>query len=146
RDLTPFEGVQARLIASSKKFPAEILIGLNRENPQLHDVFRLDLRTGEMTVEVKNPGFIGWLADEDMVIRGGFAPKPNGDLDLMVRDRMLDDWRLLLTVPADDVTASDVVSFSADGRSLLAITPVDANTGRLIRIDVASGEIEVLAE
>ena len=58
---------------------------------------------------------------------------------------MLDDWRLLLTVPADDVTASDVVSFSADGRSLLAITPVEANTSRLIRVDVTSGDIEVLA-
>ena len=48
---------------------------------------------------MKNPGFAGWLADEDMVIRAGFAPKPNGDLDLMVRDGMLDDWRPLLTVP-----------------------------------------------
>ena len=59
---------------------------------------------------------------------------------------MLDDWRPLLTIPANDVTASDVVSFSADGRSLLGITPIDANTSRLIRIDVTSGEIEVLAE
>ena len=87
RDLTPFEGVQARLIASNKKFPTEVLIGLNRENPQLHDVFRLDLLTGEMTLEVKNPGFAGWLADDDLAVRAGFAPKPNGDLDLMVRDR-----------------------------------------------------------
>ena len=146
RDLTPFEGVQARVIASNKKFPTEILIGLNRENPQLHDVFRLDLLTGEMTLEAKNPGFAGWLADEDMVIRAAYAPKPNGDIELMVRERLLDDWRPLLTIPADDVTASDVVSFSADGRSLLGITPIDANTSRLIRIDVASGEIEVLAE
>jgi dipeptidyl aminopeptidase/acylaminoacyl peptidase len=146
RDLTPFEGVQARLIASNKKFPTEVLIGLNRENPQLHDVFRLDLLTGDMTLEVKNPGFAGWLADEDMVIRAGFAPKPNGDMDLMVRDRMLDDWRPLITIPADDVTASDVVSFSADGQSLLGITPADANTARLIRIDMTSGETEVLAE
>ena len=75
RDLTPFEGVQARLVASSKKFPTEILIGLNRENPQLHDVFRLDLLTGEMTLEVKNPGFIGWLADEDMVHPGRVRPQ-----------------------------------------------------------------------
>ena len=146
RDLTPFEGVQARLVASNKKFPTQVLIGLNRENPQLHDVFRLDLLTGEMRLEVKNPGFAGWLADDDMVVRAGFAPKPNGDLDLMVRDRTLDDWRPLVTIPADDVTASAIVSFSADGLSLLGITPVDANTGRLVRIDLASGEIKVLAE
>jgi len=56
------------------------------------------------------------------------------------------DWRQLLTIPADDVTASDVVSFSADGRWLLGITPLDANAARLVRIDVASGAMEVLAE
>jgi len=145
RDLTPFTGVQARLIASNKKFPTEILVGLNRENPQLHDVFRLDLLTGDMTLEVKNPGFAGWLADEDMVIRAAYAPKPNGDMELLVRERHLDEWRSLLTIPADDVTASDVVTFSEDGRSLLGITPIDANTSRLVQIDVASGEIEVLA-
>src|SRR5437763_9794543 len=38
RDLTPFEGVRAELIAAEKKFPTDILVGLNRDNPQLHDV------------------------------------------------------------------------------------------------------------
>jgi dipeptidyl aminopeptidase/acylaminoacyl peptidase len=146
RDLTPFPGVQARVIATNKKFPTEILIGLNRENPQLHDVYRLDLLSGDLTLEVKNPGFAGWLADEEMVVRVGFAPEPSGDMRLMVRERMLDDWRQLLTIPADDVTASDVVSFSADGRWLLGITPLDANAARLVRIDMASGAMEVLAE
>ena len=146
RDLTPFPDVQARLVAASKKFPTQILIGLNRDNPQLHDVYRLDLLSGEMSLEVKNPGFIGWLADEDMVVRAGYAPQPNGEMQLMVRERLLDEWRTLMTVPADDVTGSNVISFSADGRSLLAITPFEANTARLIRMDVASGAIEVLAE
>ena len=59
RDLTPFEGVQAQLIAASASSPTEILIGLNKDNPELHDVYRLDLRTGELTKEVDNPGFIG---------------------------------------------------------------------------------------
>ena len=30
RDLTPFDGVQARLVAMERKFPTEVLIGLNR--------------------------------------------------------------------------------------------------------------------
>ena len=43
RDLTPFEGVQARVIAAEKAFPDQILVGLNKQNPQLHDVYRLHL-------------------------------------------------------------------------------------------------------
>jgi dipeptidyl aminopeptidase/acylaminoacyl peptidase len=146
RDLTPFANVQAQIVATSKKFPTEILVGLNRDNEQLHDVYRLDLLTGDLALEVKNPGFIGWLADEQMVVRAGFAPLPDGGFNLMVRDHPDDEWRALLAIPADDATASDVITFSADGRSLLAVSSIDANTSRLIRIDLATGDTEVLAE
>ncbi|MBV9793945.1 MAG: S9 family peptidase [Actinobacteria bacterium] len=146
RDLTPFPGVQVQVVASNKKFPAEILVGLNRDNPQLHDVYRLDLGTGELTLVEKNPGFAGWEADEDLAVRAAYAPLPDGGMNLMVREQPGGDWRELMSFPADDATTSGVVSFSADGRSLLVITPVDANTARLIRVDVATGAIEVLAE
>jgi dipeptidyl aminopeptidase/acylaminoacyl peptidase len=146
RDLTPFKDVHAQVVAASKKFPTEILVGLNRDNPQLHDVYRLDLLTGELALEEKNPGFVGWLADERMKVRAGFAPLPDGGFNLMVRDAAGGDWRPLLTIPADDATASDVVTFSEDGRSLLAITSMDANTARLVRVDIVSGESEVLFE
>jgi dipeptidyl aminopeptidase/acylaminoacyl peptidase len=146
RDLTPFPGVQVQLIAGNKKFPTEVLIGLNRDNPQLHDVYRLDLLTGDLTLVEKNPGFAGWVADEELAVRGAFAPLPDGSMNLMVRDQAGTEWRELLSIPADDVTTTDVVSFSEDGQSLLVITPLEANTSRLLRLDVATKAIEVLAE
>jgi dipeptidyl aminopeptidase/acylaminoacyl peptidase len=146
RDLTPFPGVQVQLIAGNKKFPTEILIGLNRDNPQLHDVYRLDLLTGDLTLVEKNPGFAGWVADEDLAVRGAFAPLPDGSMNLMVRDPAQTEWRELLSIPADDVTTSDVVGFTEDGQSLLVITPLEANTSRLLRVDVATKAVEVLAE
>ncbi len=146
RDLTPFKDVQVQLIAGNKKFPAELLVGLNRDNPQLHDVYRLDLLTGDLTLVEKNPGFAGWVADEELAVRGAFAPLPDGSMNLMVRDQAGTEWRELLSIPADDVTTTDVVSFSEDGQSLLVITPLDANTSRLLRVDVATKAIEVLAE
>jgi dipeptidyl aminopeptidase/acylaminoacyl peptidase len=145
RDLTPFDGVQARVIATERKFPAEVLVGLNRDNPELHDVYRLDLVTGELVKEMDNPGFVGWLADSQLVVRAAVAPQPDGSLVLLVRDSPEEDWRPLLTVPADDALTSDVIAFSEDGRSLLGTSSVDAQTGRLVRIDVATGEHEVLA-
>ena len=78
RDLTPYEGIQARIIAARKSHRDEILVGLNRDNPQLHDVYRLDLRTGDLTKLIENPGYAGWLADEDMVVRGALEPLPEG--------------------------------------------------------------------
>jgi dipeptidyl aminopeptidase/acylaminoacyl peptidase len=145
RDLTPFDGVQARIIAMERKFPTDVLIGLNRDNPELHDVYRLDLVTGELAKEVPNPGFIGWVADAQLAVRATAAPQPDGSLVVMVRDTVDEDWRPLLTVPADDALTSDMVAFSEDGRSLLAVSSVNANTGRLVRIDVATGAEEALA-
>jgi dipeptidyl aminopeptidase/acylaminoacyl peptidase len=145
RDLTPFDGVRTELIAGEKKFPTEILIGLNKDNPQLHDVYRLNLTTGELTREVTNPGFIGWVADSELAVRAGIAPQPDGGMVVMVRDEEGQDWRPLLTVPAQDALTSGPLAFSEDGRTLLAESSVGADTGRLVRFDLATGAEQVLA-
>jgi dipeptidyl aminopeptidase/acylaminoacyl peptidase len=145
RDLTPFDNVQTVLIAMERKFPSDLLIGLNLDKPELHDVYRLDLVTGELTKVVENPGFIGWLADSQMTVRAAFAPQPDGAISVLVRDSADDDWRPLLDIPAEDAMSSDPVAFSEDGRSLLMVHSVGAETARLVRIDLATGEEEVLA-
>ena len=57
-----------------------------------------------------------------MVIRGALLPLPDGGFDLLVRDYAEADWRTLLTISADDAPASGVLSFTGDGKSLLAIS------------------------
>jgi dipeptidyl aminopeptidase/acylaminoacyl peptidase len=158
RDLTPFAGVQARLIAAERDFPDEILVGLNKDNEQLHDVYRLDLKTGELTKEFENPGFLHMVADREMVIRAALQPHADGSMDLLVRDSAptpdtpvnprtaTGDWRAVLTIPAEDSLTTGPVAFSANGRSLLMISSVDAEAARLVWLDVASGSTEVLAE
>src|ERR1700730_10080293 len=136
RDLTPFSGVQARVLAMERKFPTEVLVGLNRDNAQLHDVYRLDLVTGELTKEVANPGYISWLADAQLVVRGTVAPQPDGSLVLLVRDSADADWRPLLTITADGAVDTEPVGVSSVG----------AETGRLVRVSTDSAKVEVLAE
>jgi dipeptidyl aminopeptidase/acylaminoacyl peptidase len=144
RDLTPFEGIHATLIGASKRKPLEILVGVNKDNPQLHDVYRLSLSTGELVREIENPGYAGWIADEDLVVRGALRPQPDGSFDLLVRDGPEAQWRQLLSIPAEDATSTDVVAFSADGRSLLMISAAGSNTGQLARIDLATGVSTVI--
>jgi dipeptidyl aminopeptidase/acylaminoacyl peptidase len=146
RDLTPFDGVQTDLIATERDFPDEILIGLNKDNPQLHDVYRLRLRTGELTKELVNPGLIGMLADAQLVVRAALRPHPDGSMSLVVRDGADGDWRELLAIPAEDSLTTGPIAFSADGRSLLLVSSVDAQAARLIRVELATGATEVLAE
>jgi len=146
RDLTPFDEVATQIIAAEKKFPTEILVGLNRDNPQLHDVYRLDLVSGELVKEVENPGFIGWIADAQLVVRAGIKPQPDGGAVVMVRDSAEEGWRQLLAIDAEDALTTGPLAFSEDGASLLAESSVGADTARLVRFDLASGDVEVLAE
>ena len=146
RDLTPFEGVQTELIASEREFPDEILIGLNKDNPQLHDVYRLNLTSGELTKELTNPGLLGMLADAQLAVRAGLRPHPDGSMVLVVRDSAdSDQWRELLAIPAEDSLTTAPVTFSADGRSMLLASSVGTESASLIRIGLTTGGTEVLA-
>jgi dipeptidyl aminopeptidase/acylaminoacyl peptidase len=146
RDLTPFEGIHATIIGTSRRRPTEVLVGINADNPQLHDVYRLNLDSGELIKEIENPGYAGWLADEDLVVRCAISPLPDGSFDVLVRDSAEAEFRHLLSIPAEDATSTDVVSFSGDGRSLLMISSAGSDTGRLTRVDLATGGSVVLAE
>ncbi|MDJ0708238.1 MAG: prolyl oligopeptidase family serine peptidase [Leptolyngbyaceae cyanobacterium MO_188.B28] len=64
RDLTPIEGITAQIYALPKQTPNEIIIGLNDRDPQFHDVYRLDLTTGERTLLIQNEENIAlWTTD-----------------------------------------------------------------------------------
>ncbi len=146
RDLTPFEGVQAQLVEVDEDHPDVILLGINRDNEQLHDVYTCDLATGALTKTVENPGFIGWVADADMEVRGAVAPTPDGGIAVMVRDDLASDWRPLFVAGQQDALTTSPVGFDRSGERMLCISSIDANTGRLVWVDVASGDVTVVAE
>ena len=74
------------------------------------------------------------------MVRCAIAPLPDGSFNVLVRDTGEDDFRHLLTIPAEDATSTDVVSFSGDGQSLLMISAAGSDTGRLTRVDLATGD------
>lgn len=147
RDLTPFENVQVQIIDHDKHFPHELLIAMNKENPQVHDVYHLDLPGGELTLVAKNPGNIAsWVADTQFKIRGALAARLDGGHDLLIRDDEQGEWRTLLTWEADDALTSGAVGFTHDGKALYLQDSRNANAGRLVKLDIASGGITVIAE
>ncbi|MDQ1489370.1 MAG: hypothetical protein QOJ23_1884 [Actinomycetota bacterium] len=148
RDLTPFENVQAQLIAEEKAFPTELLVGLNKDNPQLHDVYHLDLETGELEMVLQNPGIVGLVSDGEMRVRAGLQPRPDGGMNLVGRrpGASAEQWEVFLEVDSDDALGTAPIGFTADGNSLYLLSSVDANASRLLRIDLVSGVATVLAE
>ena len=145
-DRTPFDGVRAQVVAHRKRFPNTVLVGLNKDNEQLHDVYRLDIETGDLQKVAENPGFIAWMVDDELKVRGAMAPQPDGGMVTLVRDTEEAEWRPFLVLPQEDALVGGPVGFTKDGTGVFFVSSVDANAARLVRIDIATGSQEVLLE
>ncbi len=144
RLVTPESGVQARILGHNRWNPTTVLLGLNDRDPQLHDVHRLDLSSGELSLVLENPGFLSWLIDPDLRVRGGSTMDEDGGVVVYLGQD--GQWEPFLTVPPDDAANTDVLGFTRDGSAVLLLSSLGANTTRLVRHDLASGEQTVLAQ
>ena len=117
RDVTPFDGVQAHVLGISRRRPGHILVGLNKDNPQLHDAYLLDLETGKLDRAAQNPGYYAWLVDNELRPRGGMRIRDDGSGTFEL------DGATLLELDADDAISTRPIGFTADDSTLYVITP-----------------------
>ena len=140
---TNFEKAQVRVVNVSPKVPGQILIGVNNRNPQFHDVHKLDLATGQMTLVRENNEYAGFLADWDHNLAFGQKQVAGGAFQI---DRLDKDGKAtpFATIPADDNLTTGVVGMTADGRTLYMRDSRNRDTGALVAIDIASQKATVL--
>ena len=144
RDLTPFDGVHAELVADSPRRPSEILVEMNLEDRARMDVHRVDLRSESVTLDTRNPGTVtSWAATDDLVVKAAVASRPDGGEELLVRDSGKGAWRTLTRGGPDDHLR--LLDLSADGKSVLYVTSAGGETGRVVQRALSGGPEKVLA-
>ncbi|HEX9653626.1 MAG TPA: S9 family peptidase [bacterium] len=147
KDLTPYEDVRVEIVNRNKNFPNELLIAMNKENPQLHDVYHLDLVTNDLKLVARNSGnVIHWVTDANFKVRGAMASTPDGGFDLLVRESETANWDKILTWDSENSLTSGALTFSKDGKSIYLQDSRDVNAGRLVKLDIATQGLEVIAE
>ncbi|MEH1849552.1 MAG: S9 family peptidase [Nostoc sp.] len=145
RDLTPFQGVKAELVELEPKFPDQMLVALNLNNPQKFDVYRINLINGAVEFDTDNPGnIISWTSDADFQVRAATASTPDGGFDLLLQKTLDKQWEILRHWGPEEEGNS--VSFSADGKTLYIQGNHDANTKRLLSVDLDTRQESVIAE
>jgi dipeptidyl aminopeptidase/acylaminoacyl peptidase len=142
RDLTPYDGVQARLVGVSPRRPDTLLVGMNLRSRALHDVYAVSLTTGAAELVAENPGFAGWVHDRELAPRGAFRWTQDGGLAISVRDGA--GWRPVHEVGPEDSNTARALGFSSGGTRLLLLSSRAAETTRLLGMDLATGETRVL--
>jgi dipeptidyl aminopeptidase/acylaminoacyl peptidase len=133
------------LVDCDPNFPEQILVGLNLDDREKFDVYRINLKNGAVELDMENPGnVVGWIADQKFQVRVASASTPDGGFDLLVREAVDKAWETIRHWEPDDEGSG--IGFSADGETLYIIGNHDANTQRLIALNLVTRQETVIAE
>ncbi len=145
RDLTPIQGVKAEVVGVSHRVPEEILVGLNDRNPELHDVYQMNLLSGERTKIEENPGFTSYLTDDDLKVRFAMQMTPDGGNECLKRD-VLGEWKTYITIGMEDSLTTSPVGFTKDGKGAYLLDSRGRNTAALALLNLEDDSLKIIAE
>lgn len=143
RDLTPFEGVKAEIYPLRPARPDEVIVGLNRRDPRWHDIYRINLVTGECTLEIENNHFAGVITDNDLKVRLAEALVDDGSRVIHRLDN--GEWQPWQTIPADDMFTTSLIGFDQCNQTVYMRDSRGRDTAALVAINLANNETTVLA-
>jgi dipeptidyl aminopeptidase/acylaminoacyl peptidase len=146
KDLTPIEKIRAEVEGVSEKFPGEILVGINdRGERRYHDIHRVNLVTGERKLVQENPGFDGFLTDDDFRVRFAMQTTPDGGQELL-KPAAGDKWEPMIKIGHEDAMNTGPAGFDKTGQKLYFIDSRGRNTSALTTIDLATSKQSLIAE
>lgn len=145
RDYTPFDKVRVRMLGGSKKRVDELLVGINNRDPRWHDVYLLNLKTGELKLVMKGDGFAGFQTDDDLQVRMGSRPNAAGGADyFQIKDGVVADKPFLSTGLEDSATGP--IGYTTDGKTLYWMDSRDRDTTAVFAEDTATGARKLIAQ
>jgi len=163
RDLTPFDTIPgpdgkpmtlpnndkllrpaAQIENVSEKFPDEILIGLNNRNPVYHDLHRVNVKTGAMTLVYQNDEYDGLVTDDDYTIRFATEATEDGGRRLLKYEG--GKFTPFQKIGFEDALTTNPAGFNKTGDVMYMIDSRDRDTAALCTVDLKSGKETVLAQ
>ena len=140
--------MRAEIQEVSQKFPNEILVGLNDRDPQLHDIWRINIETGEKKLVQQNPGVAGYLTDDDYNVRLAINYTPTGGQIWQVPEGEGEarTWKDFLEIGPEDAMTSGPAGFDKTGQTLYFQDSRNRNTSGLFAMDLKSGDTKLIAD
>ncbi|HTR50088.1 MAG TPA: S9 family peptidase [Kofleriaceae bacterium] len=144
-DLTPFKGARTEVLGLSEKKPNQIVVGINDRDPQVMDVYALDITTGNRTLVYQNDeAYISFNFDPDLGLV--FAEKlgPDGSGQVFQRDGKT--WKPYDTIPFEDAQSTGIAAVAPGDRIAWANESRGRDTAAFVEVDIKTKKEKVLAE
>jgi dipeptidyl aminopeptidase/acylaminoacyl peptidase len=144
-DLTPLKNVRAEIVGMSPERPDVALIALNDRVPEYHDLYEINIATGERKLVEKNDQeFAGYL--EDLQLRPRLAVKPLADGGGEIYRKTSKGWETFLKYGRDDSLTTRPVIVEEGGNTALMLSSVERDKAALLRVDLNNGKQTVIGE
>ncbi len=140
KDLTPLPKVRVEIVDDLRDDPTSLLIGMNRRKPEVFDVYRINVTTGELTLVAENPGNItAWQADHTGQVR--VATATDGvNTSLLYRETAKDAFRPIITTTFRDSVTPQFFSF--DNKKLYVTSNLNRDKQAVVLLDPRTGKEE----
>ncbi len=142
--LTCFPGVKTEIIDDLKDNPNEIIVGLNKNNPEVFDPYKLNIETGELKQLANNPGnIVGWMTDHNGKLRAAYAIVDGINLALLYRETEYDEFKEVLLISWKDKFIPHFFTF--DNKAIYASSNLGRDKLELVKFDpLSKSETEIL--
>jgi dipeptidyl aminopeptidase/acylaminoacyl peptidase len=145
-DLTPFKGVSARIQELSPEHPETILAAINKRTKKFHDLYRIDLESGDSELVQKNEGkFAGWITDDSLEVRLASRQTKTGGSTYFRPDGE-GSWEPFIELSRDDALTTQVIGFDQSGDTLHMLDNRGRDKAAFVKIDMESGDREAIFE
>lgn len=139
-DLTPFEKVRANIIDDRLDHDDEMIIAMNRRDPEVFDAYRLDLNTKQLTLLAENPGNVtGWVTDHTGCIRLALV---SDGVNASILHRPDENTPFATVITTHFKEQIEPLFFDFDNKLLFASSNINRDKAAIVRVDPATAKEE----
>lgn len=141
RDLTPYDNVRAELLCLPKQRPGIAYVGINDRDERYHDVYQIDLSTGNRSlIQLNDHAIADWVFDRSGTLRLGVYAAPDGTTNIVTVGHR--EPSLLCSCSKEEILQP--LAFHPDGKRLYVATNKgdDVDLSRLMLLDTETGTEE----
>jgi len=141
---TDFEGVRAQIIDELPDQKDFVVIGLNKRNKQVFDPYRLNLKSGEISMLAENPGNIqGWMFDHDGKLRIATAIVDGVNQSILYRETEEEEFKTIITTNFKEGFSPQFFTF--DNKNIIGSSNLGRDKSAIVEFDpITAKEVKVL--
>ncbi len=144
-DLTPFENTRAGIHQIVRTDPDNVLITHNNRDRTAYDLYRVNLKSREQTMLDQNPGdVLIWLTDDEGNLRARMRKNDEEMRIFEIFNAPENTWKALMSLDLED--SLWILSFTAEGDAVWALSNRGRDRASLVRMDLATGDEKLVYE